>query len=68
MSQSITQRQKQSSNEAPGAQVQRWAGWLDQKFQERKVPARLALLAVCARQHLLLLGPPERPRPCSPGT
>jgi MoxR-like ATPase len=58
MSQSIMQRQKQSSNEAPGAQVQRWAEWLDQKFQEREVTTRLALLAVCARQHLLLLGPP----------
>ncbi len=58
MSQSIPQKQKQSSNEAPGAQVQRWAEWLDQKFQEREVTIRLALLAVCARQHLLLLGPP----------
>jgi MoxR-like ATPase len=58
MSQAIIPRQKQSSNEAPGAQVQRWAEWLDQKFQEREVTTRLALLAVCARQHLLLLGPP----------
>lgn len=58
MSQLVTQRQKQSSNEAPGAQVQRWAEWLDQKFLEREVTTRLALLAVCARQHLLLLGPP----------
>lgn len=58
MSQSIMKREKQSSNEAPGAQVQRWAEWLDQKFLEREVTTRLALLAVCARQHLLLLGPP----------
>ena len=38
--------------------VERWVSALDQRFLERTVAVRLALLAVCARQHLLLLGPP----------
>jgi len=40
------------------AKIQRLVAGLDRAFVEREVHARLALLAVVARQHVLLLGPP----------
>ncbi|ACY13932.1 AAA family ATPase [Haliangium ochraceum] len=52
------QQQQQRASQMLGKRVAQWTDWLDQQVFERESVTRLVMLALCARQHVLLLGPP----------